>query len=125
MTINRENRLAPYKRIYERQAVIMTTREFLVLTNFLPNFRAVFMRDTLSNTPHQNESGIVNFNTSKQMGSHWICFFKENSERIYFDSYGQVCLSEIQVYLKKSSEKNKQVIQRNTDIIQKPNTNIC
>ena len=91
----------------------------------IPNFRGVFMRDTLPHSPHENECGIVNFNTSKQTGSHWVCYFKKGNERIYFDSYGQVCLFEIQIYLKKPSEIDKQVIQRNTDIVQKPNTNIC
>ena len=91
----------------------------------IPNFRGVFMRDTLPNTPWENESGIVNFNTSKQPGSHWVCYYKKGNERIYFDSFGQISLYELQNYLKKASEKNQQVIQRNTDIVQNPDTKIC
>ena len=34
------------------------------------------MRDTLPFTPLENESGIVNFNSSKQSGCHWVCYFK-------------------------------------------------
>ena len=33
---------------------------------------------------------IVNFNTSEQTGSHWVCYFKDGmNQRIYFDSFGQ------------------------------------
>ena len=91
----------------------------------IPNFRGVFMRDTLPTTPWENESGIVNLNTSKQPGSHWVCYYKQGNERIYFDSFGQISLYELQNYLKKPSEKGQQVIQRNTDIVQNPGTRIC
>ena len=91
----------------------------------IQNFRGVFMRDTLPSTPLENESGIVNFNTSSQSGSHWVCYFKRGNERIYFDSFGQVSLNEIQKYLKKPSERSQQVIQRNTDIVQHLNTCVC
>ena len=91
----------------------------------IPNFRGVFMRDTLPKTPHENECGIVNFNTIKEPGSHWVCYYKKGKERIYFDSFGQISLHELQNYLKEASEKNKQVLQRNTEIVQKPNTKIC
>ena len=40
-------------------------------------FRGVFMRDTLPRIAHQKECGIVNFNTSEQNGSHWVCYFKD------------------------------------------------
>ena len=36
----------------------------------IPHFRGVFMRDTLPQYPFNVESGIVNFNTSSQPGSH-------------------------------------------------------
>ena len=56
----------------------------------IKNFRGVFMRDTLPEQAHSNECGIVNFNTSNQEGSHWVCYFIDGSKRIYFDSFGQV-----------------------------------
>ena len=90
----------------------------------IPDFRGVFMRDNLPKLPHQNECGIVNFNTSLEPGSHWVAYFKKDQNRIYFDSYGQITLNEIQKYLKKENEIDKQVIQRNTDIVQLPGTNI-
>lgn len=92
------------------------------------NFRGVFMRDTLPSISHHKECGIVNFNTSEQVGSHWVCYYKDGiGQRIYFDSFGQVTLVEIQKYLKSKDEfeKGKAVIQRNTDIVQRVNTHVC
>ena len=94
----------------------------------IDNFRGVFMRNTLPRKVHQTECGIVNFNTSKQTGTHWVCYFKDGmNERIYFDSFGQVTLNELQKYLqtKKEYESGKAVIQRNTAIIQRVNSHVC
>ena len=76
------------------------------------------MRDCLPTSgPRSNECGIVNFNTSSEPGTHWVAYDKYGDERIYFDSFGQVTLYEIQKYLKKPYEEGKPVIQRNTDIV--------
>ena len=93
----------------------------------IPNFRGVFMRDSLPKKPHMIECGIVNFNTSLEPGSHWVAYYKNKKERIYFDSYGQVILAEVSNYLKteKEKENDEAVIQRNTDIVQNFNTQIC
>ena len=88
----------------------------------IPNFRGVYMKNELPKKPWQNECGIVNFNSSLEPGSHWVAYYKKGAERIAFDSFGQVILAELRDYLKK--EKNA-VIQRNTDIVQKFNTQIC
>jgi len=93
----------------------------------IPHFRGVFMRDTIPKHPRNIECGILNFNTSNQSGSHWVCYYKGDKNRIYFDSYGQVTPIEIQHYLKTSEEfkDSKQVIKRNTDIVQAPGTSVC
>ena len=91
----------------------------------ISHFRGVFMRDQLPKTPHKLESGIVNFNTSKEKGSHWVCYYKNGTRRIYFDSYGQITPLEIQDYLKKRNEHGVGVILRNTDIVQPANSVIC
>ena len=93
----------------------------------IPNFRGVFMRDTLPNNPKATECAIVNLNTSKQIGSHWVCYAKTGKSRIYFDSFGQIAPIEIQKYLKSVSEfrNNASVIARNTDIVQSVNTHVC
>ena len=64
---------------------------------------------------------------TEQTGSHWVCYFKDGmNQRIYFDSFGQATLEEIQRYLKtKEYETGKAVIQRNTDIVQCINTHVC
>ena len=94
----------------------------------LPNFRGVFMRDMLPESgPYQRECGIVNLNTSKQSGSHWVCYYRNKKCRIYFDSFGQVTPIEIQRYLKSKREFDEDiaVIQRNTDIVQHINSRDC
>ena len=93
----------------------------------IPNFKGPFMRDQLPRKPEYKECGILNFNTSTEPGSHWVAYYKNGDERIYFDSYGQVPPTELQKYLKTQKEyrNNEPVIQRNTDIVQKPNTKVC
>ena len=92
----------------------------------IPSFRGVIMRDELPKKPWAIESGIVNFNTSVEPGSHWVAYYKNKKQRIYFDSYGQVILKELCDYLKTEVEKEKNVavILRNTDIVQKYNTSM-
>ena len=106
-----------------------------VLTNFdlieytktigIPNFRGVFMRDTLPRIPRKVECGIVNLSTSDKSGTHWVCYNKIGCERVYFDSFGQITPLEIQNYLKRKKECGIGVIQRNTDIVQSYNTTVC
>ncbi len=94
----------------------------------IPNFRGVFMRDELPEKIKSEECGIMNFNTHEQMGSHWVCYVKtRHGTLIYFDSYGKITPLELQKYLKTKEEfeNNTPVIERNTDIVQKPNTSVC
>ena len=93
----------------------------------IPYFKGVFTRDQLPEKKGKKETGIVNFNTSKEPGSHWVAYFRDGSKKIYFDSFGQVIPTEIQRYLKTKEEyqNNLPVIQRNTDVVQEPNTVIC
>ena len=93
----------------------------------IPYFRGVYMRDTLPKKTLTNECGIMNFNTSNQTGSHWVCWYKKGSTRVYFDSFGCICPIELQKYLKTPLEfKNSTpCIQRNSEQVQEPNTQIC
>ena len=56
-----------------------------------------------------------------------MVYWKRGDVRIYFDSYGQITPLEIQKYLKTAEELsvNKNVIQRNTDIVQPISSSIC
>ena len=94
----------------------------------LPHFRGIYMRDTLPATGSRDkECGVMNFNLSTESGSHWVCYFRDGQRRIYFDSFGQITPIEMQKYLKTKQEfeEDRQVIQRNTDIVQELNTNVC
>ena len=48
----------------------------------IPHFRGVFMKNDLPKLPHKNESGIVNFNTTAEPGSHWVGYYK-NGKNTY------------------------------------------
>ena len=95
----------------------------------VPYFRGVFMRDELPppRVGKSLECGIMNFNRSDELGSHWVCYVKNHDSRIYFDSFGQITPLEMQKYLKTREEfkHNVPVILRNTDIVQRPNTHVC
>lgn len=49
------------------------------------------MRDAMpSSGPWKNESAIVNLDSSKGDGSHWVSFKKRGDIVTYFDSYGNL-----------------------------------
>ena len=79
----------------------------------IKNFKGVFLRDTLpTNIPNQNECGILNLDRSFGPGTHWVCWYKQDDLKLYFDSYGILPPLELQKYLGKN-------IFYNTDQIQK------
>ena len=93
----------------------------------IPHFRCVFMGDPLLRQQHSVECGIVNLDTSTQFGRHWVCYYQIKGNRIYFDSFGQITAVEIQRCIKTGTEfaSGREVIQRNTDIVQATNTRVC
>ena len=93
----------------------------------VPKFRGVFMRDELPKRINPVECGIVNLSPHEQLGTHWVCYAKVHNTRIYFDSFGRKTPLEIQMYLKTADEfrNNTPVIQKNTDIVQRVDTNVC
>ena len=54
----------------------------------IPNFRGVFLLDTLPKKPNKKECGIVTFDKSGGPGTHWVAWYKNGKTKIYFDSYG-------------------------------------
>ena len=91
----------------------------------IATLRGIFARDSLPACPQRNECGIINLNTSSEPGSHWVCYFKTGTDRMYFDSFGQITPYEVQMYLKTKPEIDQQVIKRNTDIVQSAGTKVC
>lgn len=56
----------------------------------IPNFRGVFMRDSLPSSPRKNESAIVNLDSASGAGTHWVCFNKLDKKVFYYDSFGSL-----------------------------------
>lgn len=48
------------------------------------------MRDKLPNKARLLESGIVNLDSHKGLGTHWVAYYKNNDDSEYFDSYGNL-----------------------------------
>lgn len=48
------------------------------------------MRDKLPKTPHHIECGIINLDSNKGNGTHWVAFHKNNNNTEYFDSFGNL-----------------------------------
>jgi len=40
----------------------------------LPNFRGVFMRDSLPAEVHDKECGVVNLDSNNGDGTHWVAY---------------------------------------------------
>ena len=66
----------------------------------IPDFRGVFLRDTLPSKPKKKEYGILNLDSSNNAGSHWCCYYKNGKSKLYFDSYGIQPPAELIDYLK-------------------------
>ena len=66
----------------------------------ISHFKGCFMRDELSNLKPSNvECGILNLNLSHEAGSHWVCWYKKNDKKYYFNSFGIAPPEEIVKYL--------------------------
>lgn len=57
------------------------------------------MRDQMPKMrPKENESAIINLDSSKGRGTHWVCYMKLGSTVQYYDSFGVPPPLEIQRY---------------------------
>ena len=89
----------------------------------LKNFRGVYMIDELIKLkPLRHECGIVNLQTSDKNGSHWVCWFINGNDKVYFDSFGAPPDLRVAKYLKK---KNKNHTLYSTYQIQQFNDTNC
>ena len=78
----------------------------------IPNFRVVFLRDTLPKRPNQKECGILNLDSSNGRGTHWVAWFKNKDDKYYFDSYGVQPPNEMIKYLQSPILYNTEQIQQ-------------
>jgi hypothetical protein len=56
----------------------------------IKNFRGVFMSDELPKKPNKNECGVLNLDTSQNIGTHWICYWERGNAKYVLDSFGGV-----------------------------------
>lgn len=76
------------------------------------------MRNTLPNKVNKiDECGIVNLDSLNGDGTHWVCYYKKDKNKYYFDSYGNANPPiELVKYLgKKNIFYNDAQIQNNDD----------
>ena len=83
----------------------------------IENYRGNFMRDTLPKHISTTECGVVNLDSIKNPGTHYVCYWKHNSTRIYFDSFGLPPAQEIIKYLSKPIQYNSTEIQERDSVI--------
>lgn len=48
------------------------------------------MRDKLPKIPRQTECGIINLDSNRGNGTHWVAYYKDKNNVEYFDSYGNL-----------------------------------
>ena len=58
------------------------------------------MRDELKKLkPRKIECGVLNLNLSNEPKSHWVCWYKKNNNKYYFNSFGLPPPREVIEYL--------------------------
>ncbi|KAI8124135.1 hypothetical protein CVS40_5184 [Lucilia cuprina] len=57
---------------------------------YISFFRGVYMRDKLPVKAKSRECGIINLDTYKGPGSHWVAYNKNKDNAEYFDSFGNL-----------------------------------
>ena len=83
----------------------------------IPNFRGVFLRDTLPSQPRKIECGILNLDDTSGSGSHWVAWSKNKNKKYYFDSFGLQPPVELCSYLKSPIFYNTEQIQPRDQVI--------
>ena len=82
-------------------------------------FSGVYMIDELPKSPKTFECGVVNFDISKNIGTHWVCYIKNNKISYVFDSFGEKPPKRLISYLSETT------IYYNNERIQNFNEVIC
>lgn len=66
------------------------------------------MRDVLPKTPLRVECAVINLDSEKGEGTHWVAYFKKNKTVKYFDSFGNLKPTiELIKYFNRGNKKNK------------------
>lgn len=48
------------------------------------------MLDALPKRARKKECGIINLDLSSGSGTHWVAYYKNNQQKEYFDSFGNL-----------------------------------
>lgn len=72
----------------------------------IPHFRGVFMRDTLPLKPRKYECAVVNLDSVRSHGTHWVAYKKKGTKVHYFDSYGNLPPAKELIFYLKDCEIN-------------------
>ena len=57
------------------------------------------MRNSIPKEIKCKECGVVNLDSTEGNGTHWVAYYKNDDECIYFDSFGLDAPIELQQYL--------------------------
>ena len=82
--------------------------------------RGIFSRDRLPNQIRK-ECGIINLDTFKGPGTHWVCYRNLDSFVEYFDPFGLIMPNEALKYFQTSGKP----VEYSMDEIQNRNTVLC
>ena len=93
----------------------------------IPNYVGCHMIDLLPQCPRKKECGILNLEPSTEKGSHWVCWYKNGKDRIYFDSFGEPPPPELEAYLKTKKElkESKLCLKQSSVTVQKDDSSEC
>ena len=75
------------------------------------------MRDTLPKKIRPKECGIINLDSIKGPGTHYLCYYKDNDKRYVFDSFGLPPPEELIKYLGKPLHYSSSEIQEKDQVI--------
>ncbi|KAK9731983.1 hypothetical protein QE152_g13195 [Popillia japonica] len=67
--------------------IALKDKDIIKFAKDIPHFRGVFMRDSLPKIPYKNECAVINLDSVKNSGTHWVCYCKEGNTVHYFDSF--------------------------------------
>ena len=81
------------------------------------HFRGVFMRNELPRKPRKLECGILNLDSAPGRGTHWVAWYKNNEDKIYFDSFGVQPPEELIRYLSSPIFYNTERIQPSGQVV--------
>ena len=82
----------------------------------IPNFRGVYLRDTLPKKTQKKECGILNLDDTSGNGTHWVAWWKAKNEKYYFDSFGIQPPNELVKYLQSPIYYNTEQIQQSNQV---------